>query len=254
MIEFMSRGRVVKRHMPSRFGGDPIYITPDAALRYWKRNLDSCAKELFDWAAEFVRPGHIVWDIGASMGLFSFAAASITGPAGSVLAVEPDLVSVGLLRRSALSRSKERGAVEIVPAAVDGTIGIEDFHVARRGRSSSFLHSSKGSSQAGGIRETVQVVTVTLDWLLERRRAPDVLKIDVEGSELAILGGSSLVLEKARPTILCEVRCEYSESVTSILQENSYKLYDLNDRAKGETERASPNTLALPEEMACKVT
>jgi precorrin-6B methylase 2 len=52
-------------------------------------------------AAEVVGPGDTVWDIGASLGLFSIAAAVAAGPAGHVLAVEPDTALVRLLRRSA---------------------------------------------------------------------------------------------------------------------------------------------------------
>lgn len=40
-------------------------------------------------AAETVGRGDIVWDIGANLGLFSFAAAVAASPSGRVLAVEP---------------------------------------------------------------------------------------------------------------------------------------------------------------------
>ena len=68
-------------------------------------------------AAETVRRGDTVWDIGANMGVFSFAAAVAAGPSGRVLAVEPDNALVGLLRRSAAA-NHGHAPVDVLPAAV----------------------------------------------------------------------------------------------------------------------------------------
>ncbi len=89
-------------------------------------------------AAEVVRRGDTVWDIGANLGLFSFAAAVAAGPAGRVLAVEPDTVLAGLLRRSAAVNSGH-APVDVLPAAVSDGLSVARFHVARRNRSTNHL-------------------------------------------------------------------------------------------------------------------
>ena len=81
LLEKFSRGRVLKRRMPGRLGGDVVWVSPDSALSYWKQDLERVAKDLFDLADEFVQPGNVVWDVGASLGLFAFAAASRAGRA-----------------------------------------------------------------------------------------------------------------------------------------------------------------------------
>lgn len=246
LAERLSRGRVLRRYLPERFGRDPIYVSPDSALRYWRRDLRCVGGDLFAFVDEFVEPGHVVWDVGANVGLLAFSAAGKAGPSGEVVAIEADAFCVGLLRRTARAASGQRSRVEVLPAAVSDRLGIADFHIARRGKSANFLGSSKGSSQTGGIRETVQVITITLDWLLGIRTLPNVVKIDVEGAEGGVIEGSERLLSEVKPVILCEVSEDNAENVTDRLRSNGYRLYDFENRPGGEIQRATYNTLAFP--------
>src|SRR5206468_2992555 len=116
VAERISRHVVLRRHLPPRVGGAIIYVSPDAALRFWRANLDTVDPSLLNAAWELVHPGDVVWDVGANVGLFSFAAAGLAGDAGLVVAVEPDPFLVGLLRRSARRRRVGHARVEVVPA------------------------------------------------------------------------------------------------------------------------------------------
>lgn len=242
-IERFSRGRILKRHLPDDLGRVPLLVSPDSSLGLWKPRLDS---DLFDFAREFVAEGSVVWDVGANVGLFAMAAAQRAGAAGSVVAVEADLWLAGLLQRSAAMQPPASAPVQVIPAAVASSLAIASFHIARRGRSSNFLDSVEGLSQAGGIRGTVQVVTITLDWLLEQGSPPTALKIDVEGAELSVLRGGSRILGEIRPAILCEVSERTRAEVTKLFLSHGYALYDWNASPRTRIERAAFNTLALP--------
>jgi len=76
LAEHLSRGRVLKRRLPAEFGAAPIFVSPDAALCFWHKDLANCDPALLDAARELVQPGDVVWDVGANVGLFSFAAAA----------------------------------------------------------------------------------------------------------------------------------------------------------------------------------
>ncbi|MGB7267151.1 MAG: FkbM family methyltransferase, partial [Terracidiphilus sp.] len=202
LLERVSRGRVLKRHLPAEFGSVPILVSPDAALSLWKTRTES---DLFDFAREFVQAGDVVWDAGANVGLFSIAAAQQAGVTGKVVAIEADIWLAALLRRSAAMQPATAAPIQVIPAAVYDSPAIASFNIAKRGRASNFLSAAGGSSQTGGVRETVSVITTTLDWLLDQVAAPNVLKIDVEGAECNVLRGAQRVLAEVQPVILIEV-------------------------------------------------
>jgi FkbM family methyltransferase len=247
LIERLSRGVVLKRRLPPEFGCAPILVSPDAGLRFWRLSVYRTAPELFDAARELVRPGDVVWDVGAAVGQFAFAAAALTGASGHVLAVEPDLWLVSLLRRSARMQPPSSAPVVVLPVAVAERIGVAEFCIAQRGRGSNYL-LGLGGQQTGGERERQWVITVTLDWLLGWFPAPAVLKIDIEGAEVLARRGAERVLGEVRPRLLLEVHDENADEVGAMLRGYGYRLFDAEARPEGRTPLSRPayNTLALP--------
>ncbi len=244
VLERATHRIVVCRRLPATFGKARIYVSTEGGLRYLKRDMSNVDPPLLRLAADVIRPGQVVWDVGANVGLFSFAAAAAAGPAGRVLAVEADTALVGLLRRSA-AVNHANAPVEVLPAAVSDQVSVARFHVARRNRATSHL-DGYGTAMAGGVRCTELVPTVTLDWLAAHFPAPDVLKIDVEVAELAVLAGGAQVLGTI-PTIICEVSARNATAVSNLLTARGYVLYD-GERLPGErvpVAVAPPNTLAL---------
>jgi FkbM family methyltransferase len=248
LIEYLSRGRVLRRRLPEDFGGATIFVTPDAALKLWGYNLRRVDPALLDAAAELVFPGAQVWDLGANVGLFAFAAAYLAGEQGGVRAVEPDPFLASLLRRSAASQPSGRAPVEVIEAAAAATVGTVEFQIAERGRAANHLAAVEGSSQAGGVRTTRRVTAITLDNLLETGPAPDVLKIDVEGAEMLALRGATRLLTKIRPRIFCEVTAENAAEVGALFASCGYDVLDASAPAAARSPLASApwNTLAVP--------
>jgi FkbM family methyltransferase len=243
-LEQVTHRLVVRRRLPAPFDAALIYASSEGGLRYLRPRLHGIDPALLRLAAEVVQPGDVVWDIGANLGLFSFAAAVSAGPSGRVLAVEPDTVLVGLLRRSAAA-NHDTAPVEVLAAAVSDDIGVARFHVARRNRSTSHLDGF-GTTQTGGIRATDLVPTVTLDWLAARLPMPDVIKIDVEMAEMKVLVGGTNVL-RTHPTIICEVAECNAASVGCLLTSHGYVLCDGDQPVASRipTTVAPPNTLAI---------
>lgn len=247
IVERMSRGVVLRRRLPARFGGDVIYVTPDASLRHWRFDMEKIDPQIFNLLPRIVRPGDQVWDVGANVGIFGFAAANLAGTNGKVLVIEPDTWLVSLLRRSAQRASGPRADIEVLPVAIGDRVCMTRFNIARRGRAASHL-AGVGRVQAGGLRETITVPCVTLDWLLEQYSPPEVLKIDVEGAENLVLRGGARVLTSARPRIVCEVGQSLAREIYAAFNDVGYEVIDL-DAEGGKTpkpDRAFWNVLAQP--------
>jgi FkbM family methyltransferase len=252
--EHFSRGVVLRRRLPHEFLSLPIYVSPEAGLRYWRRDLRTLDPLLYRMVRELVTPGCVVWDVGANVGLFSFSAAAMAGPSGFVLAIEPDLWLAGLLTRSAdqvQKYARQAALVVTLPVAVSRTIGISQLQIAERSRATNHLVEVNGSSQVGGHRNRQQTVTFPLDFLLEYFPPPSVLKIDVETAEVEALRGASKLLRTARPVVWCEVAPENSAAVAELLHESGYQIYAaaLDPAKRTALGQASWDTLAIPEPL-----
>lgn len=188
----------------------------------------------------------VVWDIGANVGAFTFAAAHKAGALGSVVAVEADPFLATLLQRSSMLDCNRDVNVSVVCAAASDAAGVARLRVAQRGRSSNSLEQTGERSQSGGTRYVLNVPTVTLDSLLGAFPAPGIVKIDVEGAEPLVLQGAERLLSECRPIIYVEVSPEHADAVTGLLRRCGYRLFDGEAATDVEVRRCVFNTLALP--------
>ncbi|HZZ42033.1 MAG TPA: FkbM family methyltransferase [Tepidisphaeraceae bacterium] len=242
---------ILRRRMPMTFGGGRMYVcTRNGGLRYLRRNLQLIDPALLDVVDEFVKPGMTVWDIGANVGLFTFAAANRVTQAGSVLAVDADIDNVRLLLRSREAMNLiGNGRVDILPAAVAGErMPFATFEIARRSRCTNAL-TGLGGSQMGGVRETRTVPAYTLDQLLESFPQPRFVKIDIEGAELIALRGATRLLADIRPIFCTEVSGFNQAEVSELFKRHRYRLFDFDKpRADRKEESLVPwNALAIPQ-------
>ena len=127
----MTHPLVIRRRLPRPFEAARIYASTEGGLRYLRPRMGRVDPILLRLAEELISPGDVVWDIGANLGLFSFAAAVAAGPDGYVLAVEPDIQLVKLLHRST-TVNHGHAPVDVVPAAVADDLGVSRFNIALR--------------------------------------------------------------------------------------------------------------------------
>jgi FkbM family methyltransferase len=195
-------------------------------------------------AKDYVQLGDVIWDVGANLGIFSFASGKMAGVGGEVVALEPDPELVGLLRASVQLNSDARLAeIRICDCAASASTGFGDLVVASRSRATNHLKGF-GTTQTGGERYLERVRTIKLDDLLEDHRSPDVIKIDVEGAEWDVLRGAESSLGNAR-VVIVEVAGGKGREIHEMLGDLGFQLYDATDPQRGPQDRAVSDSLFL---------
>jgi FkbM family methyltransferase len=137
----------------------------------------------------FVEPGMTVWDVGAHIGEFTLFAAGRAGPTGRVEAFEPQPGVLRFLRNNVTRNGFTNVGIHDI-AICDGH-GRTVLALTKE-PSKSFLYTGHAILSQF---PTSAVNSTSLDcFYLRTRRRPNVIKVDVEGAEMLVLRGASMLL------------------------------------------------------------
>jgi len=171
-----------------------------------------------------VRPGAVVYDIGAHVGSLALGTARLVGDLGRVVAFDGDPENVVRLRGNS-SRNGLGERLQVVHAAVWSSTKRDGISF-RRGRTV----RSQGGVEANGNRpvlgngEVINVAAVTLDeFVAAGGPLPQLVKIDVEGGEYQVLRGGASLFANQRPLIIAEVHHQQAaEQISAWTEEYQY--------------------------------
>jgi len=143
----------------------------------------------------------VFWDVGANVGYFTLVAAMALKNRGQIIAFEPG--------RNAYARLTENLAlnpwrnIQTFPVAVSDREGEAVLHLLGDIADSSASLYPAAQAQAG--QEVCR--TVALDHFLDSEglRPPDLVKLDAEGAELAVLKGAAGLINDSPPLWLMEM-------------------------------------------------
>jgi FkbM family methyltransferase len=146
---------------------------------------------------QILRPGDVVLDGGAHVGLYTILSALCVGHSGRVIAFEPHPINVRSLR-SNIELNGVASRVRVEEAALSDRAGTADFNWSP----SLTTHGRLLSSPAAD-GKTSRVRTVAFDeYLSAMSERVDVIKLDLEGGELLGLRGMPRAVSRARCVIL----------------------------------------------------
>lgn len=152
----------------------------------WLGSYEAPKRRAFE---KHLAPGGVVYDVGANVGFYTLVAASVVGPGGRVVAFEPLPENLRYLRGHLRINGLKQ--VTVYDGALTDIDGVVRF---KRGKSRAMGHIAD---------EGFPVRAMRLDRLVsgDALPPPDVIKIDVEGAEAAVLRGAREVLSTHGPTL-----------------------------------------------------
>ena len=191
--------RMLSRIAPDRYEiyrveGGLIFLNLHESAAMVQRAMGSYEPAKHALIRRHLRPGMTFIDVGANKGDFTLLAARLAGNSGKVISIEPEPENHSMLQRSiALNHYDNIRAMQLALSDSDGNASL-------RIGATSGAHTL--SPEFSGSR-AVEVPTRTLDGIVAEQRpaSVDMIKIDVQGLELAVLRGAAETL-RANPRIV----------------------------------------------------
>ncbi len=191
-----------KRVARIRIGVDGPLLELQPRLQAYGSTSLFMKRELYEPELSFLRnvvhQGDTILDVGANVGVYSLTLAEGAGPSGGVVAFEPAAVSVAQLRRNLELNPHLEVVVE--PVALSDAPGQGAlFHVGDAPTTFTL------GSASGTTCESVFLTTLDAWVMANPLNRIDIIKIDVEGHEPAVLRGGAHVLQRSQPLVMFEV-------------------------------------------------
>ncbi|HEY7319406.1 MAG TPA: FkbM family methyltransferase [Candidatus Binatia bacterium] len=133
-----------------------------------------------------VKPGMIVLDVGANIGIYTRFFARLVGPDGKIVAFEPEPRNFALLER-ATEGLPQITAVQAAVASHSGEVMLfvaDDLNVD---------HNIYGGGEG---RRALKVPSIAIDDYVKPGERVDIIKMDIQGAELLALAGTERVIRE----------------------------------------------------------
>jgi len=188
-----------------------------------------------------LKPGMYVVDVGANIGEITLLSSNCVGSHGMVYSFEPVTEIVNTLRYNVYNNGISN--VQIMAKGLyhsEGSFDIfQDDSIFHDGSIHSGLNTLFQTNNRKTICERIEVTTLDIFVRNENIKKVDLVKIDVEGSELAVLKGARLTLEKFSPYLIVEIQNEMAlaagyqaSDILEFLEKLGYKFFSIRRRGK----------------------
>jgi FkbM family methyltransferase len=198
--------------------GIVLDLCPRWEPKLWLGDYELSSQEV---VGRYFKLGKTFYDVGGGVGFYSLVAARM---GAEVFTIEPDPKSLEWIARNARINNLD-GNIHLMPLAANsytGTMLMEPSPSdTERGHGHGHAQEVFGTDPS----KCFEAKCTTLDDFAREHPHPDLIKIDVEGCEAAVVRGAEWLMREVRPSILCEIHTpELAAEVSEIVRCRNYKI------------------------------
>jgi FkbM family methyltransferase len=190
-------GKTFHKKMPGNFY---MYLNPQEHIQqqlFWYGSYES---EIGELLTRIIKAGDVFLDVGANIGYFSLLVAK-TEPAAKVFAFEPSSHAFEKLEK----HIKDNDLKNIV--AINAAVGENDETgiLFLADADNEGMSSLKEPENYSGKKQEIKIISPDNWFIRSGLEIISIIKIDVEGSELAALKGMKNIIAEFHPLIVTEI-------------------------------------------------
>lgn len=204
-----------KKSLPARvyrFAGnlvEPLLPRSLVTPSHWlSRRLTGRLEAEYDMIMSLVKPGRTVVDAGANIGIYTYGFLS---RGADVVAFEPLPACASLIRSfydGGFPRATARGGLTVYQEALGDSESRAVLHVP--------LRNGKPDDESASLEKSVSQSEFDIEVVVRPLDAHElndvqIIKMDVEGHEVAALAGAARTIARSRPAILVEIEQRHHE-------------------------------------------
>ena len=169
--------------------------------------------------SKYIKPGNIVYDVGANAGFYSLLSSLLVSETGKVYSFEPLPANISYLKKHI--ELNKLGNVKVIEKAVSNKVSTVRFNF---GDNRSAGHISNDGE--------IEVETISIDeFISQGNPSPDIIKMDIEGAEYDALFGAKKLLRTKKPVIfLATHSSELRAECLKLLAEFDYTVTSIDNK------------------------
>jgi FkbM family methyltransferase len=152
--------------------------------------------ESLDFLKSYIKRNITVIDVGANIGYFTIEISKYLDSSSRIIAIEPGLENFSRLQKVVKEKEREPN-ISLVLAGLSEERGLGSLELDPSNPANHKISETQNGAKS--------VELYTLDSITEKLKNVALIKIDVQGYELAVLKGGKKLLKQHSPALLIEI-------------------------------------------------